>query len=181
MDVASIDNNSHRPIFSNTHIAIDDTKCTAGKVGSTTFWKLPTKTMQTSTATSATSTITTNNTFDALESNDDYQPVQYKSTWMLDSAAIGVYGDMNTIVCKRKKIKHGSGIKVGTADKNLMQQVATGIARFDKLPPATMKSEIFLTMQSPLLGCGPLVKKDCTVVLKREQASIVTGATQQSI
>ena len=107
--------------------------------------------------------------------------MQYKLTWMLDSAASGVYGDMNTIVCKRKKIKRGSGIKVATADKNLMQQVATGIAPLKTLPPAATKAKIFPKMQSPLLGCGPLVKSDCTIVLKQTQASIITGPSQASI
>ena len=107
--------------------------------------------------------------------------MQYKSTWMLDSAASGVYGDMNTIVHKCKKIKRGSGIKVATANKNSMQQVAIGIAPFKTLSPPATKAKIFPKMQSPLLGCGPLVKNDCTIVLEQTQASIVTGPSQASI
>ena len=56
---------------------------------------------------------------------------------------------MNTIILKHKKIKYGSGIKVGTADRNLMQQVATGVAPFKTLP--STKAKIFPKIQSPLL------------------------------
>ena len=181
MNVASIADNSHYPIIHDTSIMIDDTKRTAGKVGSTTFWKLLNKTVRPQASVIASSTVTTTNTFNVLDNDETYDPIHYKSTWMLDSAAGGVYGDMNTIVRKRKKIKRGSGIKVATADKNSMQQVATGIAPFKTLPLPATKAEIFPKMQSPLLGCGPLVKNDCTIVLERTQASIITGLSQASI
>ena len=44
VNVASIDGKSHHPIIHDTPTKIDDSKCTAGKVGSISFWKLPTKT-----------------------------------------------------------------------------------------------------------------------------------------
>ena len=46
VNVASIADNSHHPIIHDAAHMIDDTKRTAGKVGSTTFWKLPTKTVR---------------------------------------------------------------------------------------------------------------------------------------
>ena len=112
VDVALIDDNSHHPIINDTPITIDDTKNTAGKVGSIPFWKLITKSFLSPASPIASLTVATTNTFDALENNNTYNPVQYKSKWMLDSSASRVYGDMNTIVCKGQKIKCSSGIKV---------------------------------------------------------------------
>lgn len=51
----------------------------------------------------------------------------------MNSGASGVYTDMNTIVCKQNKIKHGFGLKVKTANKSCMQQVARMEAPFSKL------------------------------------------------
>ena len=45
VNVASIADDSYHPIIHDTPITIDDTKCTAGKLGSITFRKLPTKTI----------------------------------------------------------------------------------------------------------------------------------------
>ena len=98
---------------------------------------------------------------------------------MLDSAASGMYADMNTIVKKWKKVKKGTGINVGITNKSSMQQVATGEAPFSKIP--TKKVDIFPIMGPPLLVCGPIVQKYCTVVLENTHALIVTGETQKNI
>ena len=128
---------------------------------------------------SITQKIETKNAFNVLENDNKYELMQYKSTWLLDSAVSGMYADMNTIVKKRKKVKKGTGIKVGIANKSSMRQVATGEAPFLKLP--TKKVDIFPTMGSPLLGCGPIVQKYCTVVLENTHALIVTGKTRKNI
>ena len=36
-------------------------------------------------------------------------------------------------------------------------------------------------MQTPLLGCGPIVENECTVVLEKTHTLIVTRETQQNI
>lgn len=90
--------------------------------------------------------VNTINTFNVLENNNKYEPMQYKSIWLLDSVAIRIYADMNTIVCKQKKMKHGSGIKVGIVNKFTMQQVSTGEAPFLKLPSKEKTVENFPTI-----------------------------------
>ena len=47
----------------------------------------------------------------------------------MECAASSVYGDMNIIVHKHKQIMHGSGIKVGQANKNLIHLNATSCNR----------------------------------------------------
>ena len=180
--VASIDNSLHHPIINNKTIPIDDKKRTATTMTKTSYWKLPTKTKQPPRAPEKTTTnVKVKNAFNVLENDDTYEPMQYKSRWTLDTGASGVYGDVNTICKNKKKIRRGTGTKVKTADKSCMEQVATGEAPFSRLPAKARKAEIFPKMQTPLLGCGPLVKNDCSVVFEETHASIVTGETKQII
>ena len=61
---------------------------------------------------------------------------EYKSSFLLDTAASGNYGDLRTKAKKKRRIKAGKGILVGCANGNLMSQVAEGEVTFDKIPQA---------------------------------------------
>ena len=77
--VALIDNLSHYLIISNKSIPIDDKKCTAAMMTKTLCWKLPTKTVQQPQLATASTIVNTKNTFNVLENDDTYKPIQYKS------------------------------------------------------------------------------------------------------
>ena len=74
-----------------------------------------------------------------------------------------------------------SGIRVGVADTNTMDEVAEGELPFDRLPPNAKQVNLFPRMHSPLIGCGKRVTNDCIVVLGSVQAAVVTGTTQRTI
>ena len=82
-------------------LPINDIKCTVEKVGITTFWKVPTKTMQWLPIETLSMKFNTTNTFDALQNDILYESMQYKFTLLLNSTTVdSVYADINTIVCK---------------------------------------------------------------------------------
>jgi hypothetical protein len=55
----------------------------------------------------------------------------------------------------------GSGIQVGVANNQSMQQIEEGELPFDQLPTAANDVQVFPLMQSPLIGCGELATNGC--------------------
>ena len=79
------------------------------------------------------------NAFEALSSDDeDFVPMEYKTTWILDSASSGNYGDRRTKVKNRLKLKR-KGISVNCANNTNMEQKVEGEIPFPKIPEAAKK------------------------------------------
>ena len=85
----------------------------------------------------------------------------YKTSWLLDKAASGHYGDNNTKVQTWKKIRRGSGINVGCTNNCKLSQTGEGELPFDKIPERTEDVQLFDDMHSPLISGGKFVKKGC--------------------
>ena len=67
-----------------------------------------------------------NNIYDKLFDDEDTKPTVYKTSWILDSAASGHYGDDKTMMRDKKKIQLGTNIEVGCANTGVMHQTGEG-------------------------------------------------------
>ena len=106
---------------------------------------------------------------------------EYKSSFLLDTAASGNYGDLQTKAKKKRRIKAGKGILVGCANGNLMSQVAAAEVPFDKIPPGAKDMQLFEHMHTPLLSGGKLVENDCNIMFDKPHATVLQGATKEKI
>ena len=75
--------------------------------------------------------IESNNIYNNLEDDENTTPAVYKSSWLLDTAASGNYGDKHTRVKNRKKIQPGDSISVNCANSDAMRQIEEGQLPFD--------------------------------------------------
>jgi hypothetical protein len=75
----------------------------------------------------------------------------------------------------------GSGIQVGVANNQSMQQIEEGELPFNRLPTAANDVQVFPSMQSPLIGCGKLATNGCGIWFDNENGSVVNGATKDKI
>ena len=70
---------------------------------------------------------------------------------------------------RQKKIQPGTGIKVGCADKGIMNQIGEGNLPFENVPEGTKEVNIFNDIHSPLLSGGKFVKEGkCTLVFGKK-------------
>ena len=106
---------------------------------------------------------------------------EYKSSFLLDTAASGNYGDLRTKAKKKRRIKTGKGILVGCANGNLMSQVAAAEVPFDKIPSGAKDMQLFEHMHTPLLSGGKLVENDCNIMFDKPHATVLQGATKERI
>ena len=123
-----------------------------------------------------------NNIYDKLFNDEDTKTTVYNILWLLDSTASGHYANNKTMVRNKKKIQPGTGIKVGCADKEIMNQIGEGKLPFDNVPEGTKEVNIFYDIHSPLLSGGKFVKEGkCTLVFGRKNAHVVKGRTGELV
>mmetsp|Transcript_16446 Transcript_16446/g.18975 ORF Transcript_16446/g.18975 Transcript_16446/m.18975 type:complete len:95 (-) Transcript_16446:778-1062(-) len=83
---------------------------------------------------------------------------QYKTSWLLDTAACDMYADKELVVRNPEKIRLGTGIDIGCANNRVMNQTGKGRLPFDNLPEGTKDVKLFHDVHSPLLSGGKFVK-----------------------
>ena len=126
------------------------------------------------------SAFTTTNKYNGLENDtlDKYR--NYKSRWMLDTAASGNYVDRKTRIPNQRKITH-RGINVSCANNGIMKQQAEGELPFDNIPDGAKDVQIFEHMQKPLISGGKLVTNGANIVFDVPNAHVITGKTKEAI
>ena len=126
------------------------------------------------------SAFTTTNKFDGLENDTLDKYGNYKSRWMLDTAASGNYADRKTRIPNQRTITHG-GINVSCANNGIMKQQAEGELPFDNIPDGAKDVQIFEHMQKPLISGGKLVTNGANIVFDVPDAHVTTDETKEAI
>ena len=119
--------------------------------------------------------VNSTNIYNNLEDNDDTTPQVYKTSWLLDTAASGNYGDKHTRIKNRKKIWPEDGISINCANSEAMHQTEEGQLPFDRLPKGAQEVQIFDKMHSPLISGGKAVQNGCQLIFDKPNAHIISG------
>ena len=108
---------------------------------------------------------------------DEYR--NYKSSWMLDTAASRNYANKDTPVGNKQEITHG--VSVSCANNGIMQQKAEEELPFDNIPGGAKDVQIFEKMQKPLISGGKLVTNGANIIFDVPNAHVLTGETKEAI
>ena len=122
---------------------------------------------------------TTTNKFNGLDNDTPGEYGNYKSSWMLDTAASGNYADKDTLVGNKKEIRHG--VSVSCTNNGIMQQKAEGELPFNNILDGAKDVQIFKKMQKPLISGGKLVTNEANIVFNVPNAHVLTGETKEVI
>ena len=144
--------NSKNIHHNNTHttkqkvIATKSTTASACSILQPLQWnEVKRKTRQPTQTTMAPKRVThSNNMYDIFLDDNISPSTTHKSTYLLDTAASGNYGDMQTTVINKQAITPGEGIQVGCANGNVMSQVAKADVPFQKYPQAAKDMQLFI-------------------------------------